>query len=153
MVKIQAYDDESYDQIMNVNLKAQFFLIKEAHYLLKKSQRDANILVNASIFGKSPDKYTTVYSMSKAGLINMVKSLAMELMPDNIRVNAIGPGFIKTAMTDPLQELMKQKGKKPDPKIVGEPHQIAGIVAMMCSEDGSFVNGETYFAQGLLGKI
>ena len=98
-----AITEEAYDHLFDVNVKAQFFFIKEAYPLLKKSGRDANILVNASIMGKSPDKLIGVYSMTKAALINMVKSLAMELMPDNIRINAIGPGFIETHMTEPIK--------------------------------------------------
>lgn len=56
-------------------------------------------------------------------------------------------------MTDPVIEMQKKQGIDPNPKLVGTPVDIASIVATMCSEDGSFVNGETYFIQGLLGKI
>ena len=55
--------------------------------------------------GRSPYKLAGVYAMTKAVLINMVKSLAMELMPDNIRINAIGPGLIETRMSIPLRKI------------------------------------------------
>ncbi|CDW80890.1 dehydrogenase reductase sdr family member 4 [Stylonychia lemnae] len=146
-------NEEAYDELFNVNVKSQFFFIKEAYPLLKKSPKDANILVNSSIMGKSPDKFIGVYAMTKATLISMIKSLAQELIPDNIRINGIGPGFVETHMTEPIKMLQKSRKQELNPKIYGQPSQIASIVATMCSEDGSFVNGETYFMQGVLGKI
>ena len=83
--------------------------------------------------------------MTKAALINMVKSLCMEFIPDNIRINAIGPGFIETHMTEPIKDLQKAKNLKVNPKIYGKASEVASVVAAMCSEDGSFINGETYF--------
>ncbi|CDW83289.1 cylg protein [Stylonychia lemnae] len=103
--------------------------------------------------GRSPDSFIGVYSMTKATQISMIKSLAQEFIPDNIRINGIGPGFIDTPMTEPIKLLQLQNKQEINPKLFGQPSQISSIVATMCSEDGGFVNGETYFMQGVLGKI
>ena len=71
---------------------------------------DANILVNASVLGRSPDKFIGVYSMGKAALINMAKWLSEELRVDKIRVNCIGPGFTETKMTEKAINSMKKSG-------------------------------------------
>ena len=81
--------------------------------------------------------------MTKAAVVNMVSWLSQELMQDDIRVNAVGPAFVQTEMTKPMYEKTK------DPSF-GYPHEIAAIAALICSDDGSFINGETYYAKGML---
>ncbi len=77
--------------------------------MLKLSKSgDANILVNASTLGRSPEKTIGVYSMGKAALINMAKWLSEELRTDKIRVNCIGPGFTETKMTKKAIDNMKK---------------------------------------------
>ena len=70
-------------------------------------------------------------------------------MDDNIRVNAISPGLIKTEFSGPLWK----ENKALPPNSVGESHHIASVAAMMCSQDGSFVNGENYYVHGGFMKI
>ena len=86
-----------------------------------------------------------IYGATKAGINNLVKSLSSELLDDNIRVNAIMPGFVRTDMSAPFTKDNPQVTSKN----CAEPDQIASIIAMMCSQsDGSFINGECYIAHG-----
>ncbi|CDW80675.1 dehydrogenase reductase sdr family member 4 [Stylonychia lemnae] len=145
--------EEDYDQTFNINTKAQFFLIKEFKQLLKRSQSDPNILVNASVLGYSPDKFAGVYSMTKAAVINMVQWLAQELIEDDIRINAIAPGLVQTRMSNPeVTKTLTSKFSRPQ-KVMGKPEQIASAVAMICSEEGTFITGEIHAMQGILGKL
>ena len=78
--------------------------------------------------------------MTKAALENMVKWMHVELRQSDIRINAIAPGLIKTEFSGALWK----ENKTVDPKSLGEIEQIGSVAAMICSKDGSFVNGETY---------
>lgn len=90
--------EEDYDRLFRVNIKSTFYFIKETLHLLKKGT-DANILINSSMVGIHTDRFSGAYAMTKAALINMAKWLYMELLDDNIRVNAIAPGMVHTTMT------------------------------------------------------
>ena len=82
--------------------------------------------------------------MGKAAITNMVQWLAQELMDYNIRVNAVGPGVTRTNMMDSMSKV----AAKLPPKSIAYPSQIASVVAMICSKDGNFVNGETFLLTG-----
>jgi 3-oxoacyl-[acyl-carrier protein] reductase len=86
-----------------------------------------------------------VYGITKAGINNMVRSLSVEFMDDNIRVNAIAPGLVDTEMASPFirgNTLINDKN-------CGKPEQIASVIATICSpSDGSFMNGEVYTVHG-----
>ena len=132
-----------------LNVKSIFYLIKESKELLLKGGKESNILVVSSLGATSPSYTIGVYNMTKAALNNMVVWLAQELMDDNIRVNAISPGLIKTEFSGPLW----RENSSIIPKSLGESHQIASVAVMMCSQDGSFVNGENYIVHGGFSKM
>ena len=113
---------------------------------MKNAGKDANILVTSSILGTLPKSSVGVYGMTKAALNNMVQWLSHELMDDGIRVNAVGPGLTKTNMTKPEFDLGIEDFFPA--KSLGKPEEIASVIAMICSKDGSFVNGETYNLTG-----
>ena len=93
-----------------------------------------------------PNKAVGVYAMGKAAIVNMVQWLAHELMEDNIRVNAIAPSFTRTNMVK--KEIEMGIDKVFPKKSMADPHQVAAVAAMICSNDGSFVNGETFIMTG-----
>lgn len=139
--------EEQYDQMLNFNLKSIFFMIQSYLPLMKKSP-SANILVTSSICGITPAYLVGVYGITKAAINSMVRCLSEEFRPLNIRVNAIAPGLISTEMTATLiQQNPHLQG------ISGLPDQIASVAAMICSSDGSFVNGEIYAVHGGYPKI
>jgi len=89
------------------------------------------------------------YTASKAGLIGMSKSLALEYAKKNININCISPGFIKTAMTDKIDEKFKEIiiSKIPSARL-GEPDDIANAVLFLASSDSDYINGETLHVNG-----
>jgi len=133
-------DELAFDKLWDLNVKSTFFLVKEALPLLQKAGPGSNILLVSSVAGTNPNFTLGVYGMTKAALDNMVKWLSKELMDDGIRVNGIAPGLI---MTDFSGLLWKENKEVPE-KSKGRPEEIASVVAMMCSGDGNFVNGEIY---------
>lgn len=121
--------EEKWDQAININLKSTFFMIKECLPLLRKSVGGANIIMTSSMSAVDPYYSIGVYGITKAGINNMVKSLSVELMEDNIRVNAIAPGLVDTEMAAPFikgNTLINEKN-------CGKPEQIASVIATVCS--------------------
>ena len=114
-------------------------MIKESKPLLTASGKGSNILVVSSVTGQRPSRFIGVYAMTKAALENMVKFLADELRSDKIRITGIAPGLIRTDFAGPIIQ-----NPNLDKASIGEAHQIGSVVACICSEDGSFMNGETY---------
>lgn len=134
--------EEKFDEAINVNLKSCFFMIKESLPLLRV--RGGNVLMTSSLSGVDPFYSIGVYGITKAGINNMVRSLSVELMEDNIRVNAIAPGMVETEMSAPLT-----KGLQLTEKNCAKPEHIAAVIATICSpDDGKFMNGEVYTVHG-----
>ena len=118
-------------------------MIAESLSLLKKSS-NANILLLSSMSAVDPYYKIGVYGITKAGVSNMVKSLSVELMPHNIRVNGLSPGLVETEMSNPLTKdnpLVNEKN-------CAKPEQISSVIATICSDEGSFMNGEVYTVHG-----
>jgi dehydrogenase/reductase SDR family member 4 len=136
--------EEKFDEMINVNLKSIFFMIQEALPLLRKS-KTPNILLTSSMSAVDPFFQIGVYGITKAGVNNMVRSLSVELMPDNIRVNAIAPGLVDTDMAAPFirdNSLINEKN-------CAKPEHIASVISTICSDsDGAFMNGEVYTVHG-----
>ena len=89
------------------------------------------------------------YVASKSGMIGLYKSIALEVAKRNINVNIVSPGFIKTAMTDKLEEKFKEAiiSKIPSARL-GEPDDIANAVLFLCSDQSRYINGETLHVNG-----
>ena len=137
-----AITEEEFDKIIEINLKGNFFMIQQCLPLLKKGT-DANILMTSSMSSIDPFPAIGVYGISKAGVNNMCISLSKEFMEFNIRINAVAPGFVDTEMAAPfLKDIDKNK------KGIAKPEEIANFIAMICSKEASFMNGETYFMHG-----
>lgn len=136
--------EEKFDEAINVNLKSCFFMIQECLPLLKKSP-SSSVLLTSSMSAVDPFFSIGVYGITKAGINNMVRSLSVELMDDNVRVNAISPGLVDTEIAAPFikdNTLINEKN-------CGKPEQIASVIATICSpQDGSFMNGEVYTVHG-----
>ena len=135
-------NEKEFDKMFNINVKGTFFTIKEAKPWLDLGE-SPNILIITSVVGAYPSSALGVYSMTKAALNNMVKFLSVELRCDGIRINALAPGLIKT-------KFARNVWSNPytDPDKVGKPENIGAIAATLCSEDGSFCNGEIYHVHG-----
>ena len=134
-----AITEGAFDKMFSLNVKSTFFTIAESKDLLTASGKGSVVHVVSSVTGMFPNKMIGVYAMTKAALENMVKFLADELRDDKIRVTGIAPGLIRTDFADVIL-----KNPDLDQRSVGEAHQIGSVVATMCSDDGSFINGETF---------
>ena len=139
---------EEWQKVININLTSTFLLSKFAikKMLKNKSGKIVNI---TSVVGHTGNLGQANYTASKAGIIAMSKSLAIEYAKKNININCISPGFIKTAMTDKIDEKFKEViiSKIPSAKL-GEPDDIANAVLFLSSDQSNYINGETIHVNG-----
>ena len=139
---------EEWQKVINVNLTSTFLMSKFAikKMLKNKSGKIVNI---ASVVGHTGNLGQANYTASKAGIIAMSKSLAIEYAKKNINVNCISPGFIKTTMTDKIDDKFKDiiVSKIPSGRL-GEPDDIANAVLFLSSDQSNYVNGETLHVNG-----
>jgi NAD(P)-dependent dehydrogenase (short-subunit alcohol dehydrogenase family) len=136
--------EDKFDQMINVNLKSCFFMIQESLPLLKAA-KSPKILLTSSMSAVDPFYQIGVYGLTKAAVNNLVRSLSVELMDINCRVNGIAPGLVDTEMAAPFlrgNTLINEKN-------CAKPEHIASVIATICSEgDGAFMNGEIYTVHG-----
>jgi len=139
---------EEWQKVIDINLTSTFLISKFAikKMLKNKSGKIVNI---TSVVGHTGNLGQANYTASKAGIIAMSKSLAIEYAKKNININCISPGFIKTTMTDKLDDKFKEAiiSKIPSARL-GEPDDIANAVLFLCSNQSSYINGETLHVNG-----
>ena len=140
--------DEEWKKVIDVNLTSTFLLSK---FSIKKmlKNKSGKIINITSIVGHTGNLGQANYTASKAGIVAMSKSLAIEYAKKNINVNCISPGFIKTAMTDKIEEKFKDIiiSKIPSARL-GEPEDIANAVVFLASNQSDYINGETLHVNG-----
>ena len=139
---------EEWQKVINVNLTSTFLMSKFA--IKKMLKNKAGKIVNiTSVVGHTGNLGQVNYTASKAGIIAMSKSLAIEYAKKNININCISPGFIKTAMTDKIEEKFKEAiiSKIPSSRL-GEPDDIANAVLFLSSNQSNYINGETLHVNG-----
>ena len=139
---------DEWQKVININLTSTFLMCKFAikKMLKNKSGKIVNI---TSVVGHTGNLGQANYTASKAGIVAMSKSLAIEYAKKNININCISPGFIKTAMTDKIDEKFKEViiSKIPSARL-GEPNDIANAVLFLSSEQSNYINGETLHVNG-----
>ena len=147
---LQETEERAFDKIMNVNLKGPFELCKAAYPTLKK-QRGGSIINISSISGIAPEPGIGIYSVSKAALINLTKAITQDWGPDNIRVNAICPGLIKTNFSEALwgnKPILNRFLKDIPLKRIGIPKDIAGLAVYLASDASTYSTGGVYIIDG-----
>jgi len=140
--------NEDFDSVIDINLKANFILNREA---VKKMMREryGRIINIASVVGVSGNPGQANYCASKAGLIGMTKSLAIEVASRGITINAVAPGFIQSNMTDTLTEEQKKAILQKIPtKKLGQAEDVANTVAFLASPASSYITGQTIHVNG-----
>ena len=139
---------KEWQKVLDINLTSTFLMSKFGikKMLKNKSGKIVNI---TSVVGHTGNLGQTNYTASKAGIIAMSKSLAIEYAKKNININCISPGFIKTAMTEKLDDKFKEViiSKIPSARL-GEPDDVANAVLFLCSSQSSYINGETLHVNG-----
>ena len=139
---------DEWDKVIKVNLTSTFLLSKFAIKKMLKN-KSGKIINITSVVGHTGNLGQANYTASKAGIIAMSKTLSLEYAKKNINVNCISPGFIKTEMTDKIDEKFKEIiiSKIPASRL-GEPEDIANAVLFLASNQSDYINGETLHVNG-----
>jgi len=139
---------DEWKKVIDINLTSTFLMSKFAIKKMLKNKK-GKIINITSVVGHTGNLGQANYAASKAGLVAMSKSLAIEYAKKNINVNCISPGFIKTAMTDKIDEKFKEVivSKIPSARL-GEPEDIANAVLFLASDNSNYINGETLHVNG-----
>ena len=139
---------EEWTKVIDINLTSTFLMCK---YSIKKmlKNKSGKIVNITSVVGHTGNVGQANYTASKAGIVAMSKSLAIEYAKKNININCISPGFISTAMTDQIDEKYKETiiAKIPSNKL-GKPEDIANAVIFLSSDQSDYINGETIHVNG-----
>jgi len=139
---------EEWSKVININLTSTFLMCK---YSIKKmlKNKSGKIINITSVVGHTGNVGQANYTASKAGIVAMSKSLAIEYARKNININCISPGFISTAMTEQIDEKFKETiiAKIPSNRL-GKPEDIANAVNFLSSDQSDYINGETLHVNG-----
>ena len=146
--------DEDWDAVIDTHLKGTFYSVRAAqkHMVGQKSGKMVLISSTSALGNRGQANYST----AKAGLQGLTKTLAIELGSYNVNVNCVAPGFIATAMTQqtadrigiPFEQFMEAVSEQVPLKRVGQPEDVASVIAYLCSEDASYVSGQVVYVRG-----
>jgi 3-oxoacyl-[acyl-carrier protein] reductase len=146
--------DDDWDAVIDTHLKGTFFAVRAAQKQMVEQRSGKMVLISStSALG---NRGQVNYSTAKAGLQGMCKTLAIELGPFNVNVNCVAPGFIATAMTRQtadrvgvgFEDFQKLAAERVPLRRVGQPEDVAGTIAYLCSEDASYVSGQVVYVRG-----
>lgn len=147
--------EESWDEVMDVNLKSAFLFIQALAPHLARHPNGARIVNVSSTAGILPNHFALAYSVSKAAMIQMTRSMAKELGKDGITVNCVCPGIVKTpihesyhASQSELEEFYARRGAAFPLGRVGEPRDVANSIRFLLSDDAAWVTGDVHVVDG-----
>lgn len=139
---------EDFDAVINTNLKGTYLCMNQASRLMMK-QKSGHIISLSSVVGVIGNAGQVNYAASKAGVIGMTMSLARELGPRGVTVNAVAPGFIETDMTEVLSDEIKVGLKASIPLgTLGHVEDVAKTIAFLASDDAKYITGQTIHVDG-----
>lgn len=142
---------KEWNDVISINLSSAFYISKVVARQMAR-QKSGSIINVASIVGVIGNAGQVNYSASKAGMIGLTKSLAREVGSRSIRVNAVAPGFIRTAMTDKLTDAQKQALLTQIPMgRLGEAEEVAKVILFLASDLASYVTGQVVHITGGMG--
>jgi 3-oxoacyl-[acyl-carrier protein] reductase len=145
---IRKMTEEQFNDVVDVHLRGAWHGVREAAAVMRQRQRGA-IINMSSISGKVGLPGQTNYSAAKAGINGLTKAAAKELGRHGVRVNAIAPGLIRTAMTEALpREIWEQKLADIPLGRAGEPHDVGNVALFLASEQSSYITGTVIEVSG-----
>ncbi|MBI3666564.1 MAG: SDR family oxidoreductase [Acidobacteria bacterium] len=148
--RLLSYADEEFDRVINLNLKGNFRLLREAGRWMSEDG-GGSIIVLSSIRSVVVEPGQGVYAATKAGLVQLVRGLAAELGPKNVRVNAIAPGIVDTPLTAPIKNNPEWYAAYSRKTALGRwagPEEVAGPIAFLASDAASYITGTVLFVDG-----
>ncbi|HUZ81272.1 MAG TPA: 3-oxoacyl-ACP reductase FabG [Gaiellaceae bacterium] len=146
--------DDDWDAVIDTHLKGTFYAVRAAQkHMVAQGGGKMVLISSTSALG---NRGQANYSTAKAGLQGLTKTLAIELGSYNVNVNCVAPGFIATAMTRqtadrlgvPFDKFVEAVSEQVPLKRVGQPDDVAGVIAYLCSEDASYVSGQVVYVRG-----
>lgn len=142
--------EEEFERVIDLNLKGTFLLLKDVAQGMAYGT-GGSIIVFSSIRSQVVEPGQSIYAATKAGINQMVRTLAAELAPKGVRVNAIAPGIVETPLTEQITnqpEWSEAYANKSALKRWAQPHELAGMVVYLASEASSYVTGSLMFVDG-----
>ena len=138
---------EEFDVVVRVNLRGTWLMCREAAIHMREQKQGAIVNITSRAWLGNPGQ--TNYSASKAGIVGLTRSLALELGPRNVRVNAVAPGLIDTPLAQGLPEDVRAKLIAAQPtRAMGTPEDVAETVAFLASEKAHFITGQVIYVDG-----
>ncbi|MGI9325538.1 MAG: SDR family NAD(P)-dependent oxidoreductase [Pseudomonadales bacterium] len=142
--------DDAFDKILDVNIKSNHWLCQMVIPEMQ-ARKDGSITIVSSVGGLRGSVVLGAYCISKAADVQLVRNLACEYGPDNVRVNAISPGLVRTAFARALwenPEILEARTANDPLRRIGEPEEIAGIAVYLASKAGGFTTGQNFVIDG-----
>ena len=142
--------DADWDRTMTINLRSVLWITSLVIPGMA-ARRDGSVIMTASLSSVRGNKSIGLYGLSKAGLAQLARNLAVEWGPANVRVNSISPGLIATEFARPLldnPELLSRRLALTPLRRAGEPREVAGVAVMLASRAGAFITGQNLIVDG-----
>ena len=144
------YSDEEYDRIVDLNLRGVFLFLR-AFGRIMRDQNGGSLIATSSMRAMTLEPGLAIYAATKAGIIQLVRGLASELGAHNVRVNAVVPSIVDTALVQPLKakpEIFKKLAAHTAFNRWSEPNEVANAVAFLASDAASYVTGSAMMVDG-----
>ena len=145
-----SFTEQDWDRVRSVNLKSAFFAAQEATRLMRRQGKGKIINVGSMTYERTVPR-VALYAISKGGMRQMTRALAVELAPDRINVNAVAPGRFWTQLTDSVfsdKKLYESASSVIPLSRPGDPADLAGATLLLAADAGDYITAQTIFVDG-----